>query len=69
MRFRRRETKSTVTMLGGSDYPGCYVRGGKTLTLDVSNGKTISGTLNVGYTNPPDTGNTLIVIGSASLGM
>lgn len=33
------ETKSTVTMLGGSDYPGCYVRGGKTLTLDVSNRK------------------------------
>ena len=64
------ETKSTVTMLGGSDYPGCYVRGGKTLTLDVSNGKTISGTLNVGYTNPSDTddtGNTLIVIGSAEI--
>ena len=64
------ETKSTVTMLGGSDYPDCYVRGGKTLTLDVSNGKTISGTLNVGYTNPSDTGdtgNTLIVIGSAEI--
>ena len=58
------ETKSTVTMLGGSDYPGCYVRGGKTLTLDVSNGKTIDGIL---YVGDRDTGNKLIVRGSAEI--
>ena len=64
------ESESTVTMLGGGCMAGCFVRDGKTLTLDVSNGKTISGTLNVGYTNPSDTGdtgNTLIVIGSAEI--
>ena len=60
------ESGSTVAALGG-EYLGGFVRGGKTLTLDVSNGKTISGTLNVGYTNPSDTGNTLIVIGGAEL--
>ena len=59
-------TGSTVAALGG-EYSGGYVTGGKTLTLDVSNGKTISGTLNVGYTNTGDTGNTLIVIGSAEI--
>ena len=63
------KTGSTVAALGG-EYSGGYVTGGKTLTLDVSNGKTISGTLNVGYTNTGDTGdtgNTLIVIGSAEI--
>ena len=60
------KTGSTVAALGG-EYLGGYVRGGKTLTLDVSNGKTIDGTLNVGYTNPDDKGNTLIVRGGAEL--
>lgn len=60
------ETGSTVAALGG-EYSGGYVTGGKTLTLDVSNGKPISGTLNVGYTNPADTGNKLIVRGSAEI--
>ena len=41
------KTGSTVAALGG-EYLGGFVRGGKTLTLDVSNGKPISGTLNVG---------------------
>ena len=61
------ESGSTVTMLGGGCMAGCFVRGGITLTLDVSNGKTIDGTLNVGYTNPDDKGNTLIVRGSTEL--
>ena len=61
------ESGSTVTMLGGGCVAGCFVRGGKTLTLDVSNGKAISGTLNVGYTNPDDKGNTLIVRGGAEI--
>ena len=61
------ESGSTVTMLGGGCMAGCFVRGGITLTLDVSNGKTIDGTLNVGYTNPDDKGNTLIVRGSAEI--
>lgn len=61
------ESESTVTMLGGGCMAGCFVRDGKTLTLDVSNGKTIDGTLNVGYTNPSDKGNKLIVIGGAEL--
>ena len=60
------KTGSTVAALGG-EYLGGFVRGGKTLTLDVSNGKPISGTLNVGYTNPADTGNKLIVRGGAEL--
>ena len=63
------ETGSTVAALGGKDLGG-YVKGGKTLTLDMSNGKTIDGILNVGYTNTGDTGdtgNTLIVIGSAEI--
>ena len=63
------ETGSTVAALGG-EYSGGYVTGHKTLTLDVSNGKTIDGILNVGYTNTGDTGdtgNTLIVIGSAEI--
>ena len=61
------ESESTVTMLGGGCMAGCFVRDGKTLTLDVRNGKTIDGTLNVGYTNPSDKGNKLIVIGGAEL--
>ena len=61
------KTGSTVTMLGGGCMAGCFVRGGITLTLDVSNGKTIDGTLNVGYTNPDDKGNTLIVRGGAEI--
>ncbi len=66
------ETGSTVAALGG-EYSGGYVTGGKTLTLDVSNGKTIDGMLNVGYTNTGDTGDTgntgnkLIVHGSAEI--
>ena len=56
-------TGSTVAALGG-EYSGGYVTGNKTLTLDVSNGKTIDGMLYVGYS---DTGNTLIVIGSAEI--
>lgn len=61
------ETKSTVTMLGGSDYPGCYVRGGKTLTLDMSNGKTIDGILYVGDVGEKDSVNKLIVRGSTEI--
>ena len=64
------ETGSTVTALGGGKPAGGYVKNGKSLTLDVSNGKTIDGILNVGYTNTGDTGdtgNTLIVIGSAEI--
>ena len=66
------KTGSTVAALGG-EYSGGYVKGGKTLTLDVSNGKTIDGMLNVGYTNTGDTGDTgntgnkLIVRGSAEI--
>ena len=64
------ETGSTVTALGGGIPAGGYVKNGKSLTLDMSNGKTIDGMLNVGYTNTGDTGdtgNTLIVIGSAEI--
>ena len=64
------ETGSTVTALGGGKPAGGYVKNRKSLTLDVSNGKTIDGILNVGYTNTGDTGdtgNTLIVIGSAEI--
>ena len=57
------KTGSTVAALGG-EYSGGYVTGGKTLTLDVSNGKTIDGTLYVGYS---DTGNKLIVRGSTEI--
>ena len=57
------ETGSTVAALGGK-YLGGYVTGGKTLTLDVSNGKTIDGILYVGYS---DTGNKLIVRGSTEI--
>ena len=61
------ETGSTVAALGG-EYSGGYVTGGKTLTLDVSNGKPISGTLNVGEKEKEkDTGNKLIVRGSAEI--
>ena len=63
-------TGSTVAALGGGKPAGGYVKNRKSLTLDVSNGKTIDGILNVGYTNTGDTGdtgNTLIVIGSAEI--
>ena len=56
------KTGSTVAALGG-EYSGGYVTGNKTLTLDVSNGKTIDGTLNVGYS---DTGNKLTVTGGSA---
>ena len=56
-------TGSTVAALGG-EYSGGYVTGNKTLTLDVSNGKTIDGMLYVGYS---DTGNKLIVRGSTEI--
>ena len=57
------ESGSTLTVLGGK-IQGGYVKGGKTLTLDVSNGKTINGTLNVGYN---DTENKLTIIGNADI--
>ena len=56
-------TGSTVAALGG-EYSGGYVTGNKTLTLDVSNGKTIDGMLYVGYS---DAGNKLIVRGSTEI--
>ena len=56
---------STVAALGGK-YLGGYVTGGKTLTLDVSNGKTIDGILYVGE-GKNDTGNKLIVCGSTEI--
>ena len=60
-------TGSTVAALGG-EYSGGYVTGGKTLTLDVSNGKTIDGILYVGEKEKEkDTGNKLIVRGSAEI--
>lgn len=59
------ETGSTVAALGG-EYLGGYVTGGKTLTLDVSNGKTIDGILYVGE-GENDTGNKLIVRGSTEI--
>ena len=67
------KTGSTVAALGGGILAGGYVKNGKSLTLDVSNGKTIDGMLNVGYTNTGDTGDTgntgnkLIVRGSAEI--
>lgn len=59
------ETGSTVAALGG-EYSGGYVTGGKTLTLDMSNGKTIDGILYVGE-GENDTGNKLIVRGSTEI--
>ena len=56
---------STVAALGGKDSGG-YVTGGKTLTLDMSNGKTIDGMLYVGE-KEKDTGNKLIVRGSTEI--
>ncbi len=56
------KTGSTVAALGGGNVAGGVVKGSKTLTLDVSNGKTIDGMLYVGY---DDTGSKLIVCGSA----
>ena len=58
-------TGSTVAALGG-EYLGGYVTGGKTLTLDMSNGKTIDGILYVGE-GENDTGNKLIVRGSTEI--
>lgn len=61
------KTGSTVAALGG-EYSGGYVTGNKTLTLDVSNGKTIDGMLYVGEKEKEkDTGNKLIVCGSAEI--
>ena len=61
------KTGSTVAALGG-EYSGGYVTDGKTLTLDVSNGKTIDGMLYVGEKEKEkDTGNKLIVRGSAEI--
>ena len=57
------ETDSTVAALGGKDSGG-YVTGGKTLTLDMSNGKTIDGML---YVGEKDTENKLIVHGSTEI--
>ena len=57
------ETGSTVAALGGK-YLGGYVTGNKTLTLDMSNGKTIDGTL---YVGEKDKGNKLIVRGSTEI--
>ena len=56
-------TGSTVAALGGKDSGG-YVTDGKTLTLDMSNGKAIDGML---YVGDSDTGNKLIVRGSAEI--
>lgn len=58
-------TGSTVAALGGKDSGG-YVTDGKTLTLDVSNGKTIDGMLYVGE-KEKYTGNKLIVRGSTEI--
>ena len=60
------KTGSTVTALGG-EYSGGYVTGGKTLTLDVSNGKTISGILYVGDVGEKGSVNKLIVRGSTEI--
>ena len=61
------KTGSTVAALGG-EYSGGYVTGNKTLTLDVSNGKTIDGMLYVGEKEKEkDTGNKLIVRGSTEI--
>ena len=60
------KTGSTVAALGG-EYSGGYVTGGKTLTLDMSNGKTIDGILYVGDVGEKDSVNKLIVIGSAEI--
>ena len=60
------ETDSTVAALGGKDLGG-YVKGGKTLTLDMSNGKTIDGILYVGDVGEKDSVNKLIVRGSTEI--
>lgn len=61
------KTGSTVAALGG-EYSGGYVTDGKTLTLDVSSGKTIDGMLYVGEKEKEkDTGNKLIVRGSTEI--
>ena len=60
------KTGSTVAALGG-EYSGGYVTGGKTLTLDVSNGKPISGILYVGDVGEKGSVNKLIVRGSTEI--
>ena len=60
------ETGSTVAALGGKDLGG-YVKGGKTLTLDMSNGKTIDGILYVGDVGEKASVNKLIVRGSTEI--
>ena len=60
------KTGSTVAALGG-EYSGGYVTGNKTLTLDVSNGKTIDGILYVGDVGEKDSVNKLIVRGSTEI--
>ncbi|MBU5431670.1 S-layer homology domain-containing protein [Intestinimonas sp. MSJ-38] len=60
------ETDSTVAALGG-EYSGGYVKGGKTLTLDMSNGKTIDGILYVGDAEEKNSVNKLIVHGSTEI--
>ena len=59
-------TGSTVAALGGK-YLGGYVTGNKTLTLDMSNGKTIDGILYVGDVGEKDSVNKLIVHGSTEI--
>ena len=60
------KTGSTVAALGGK-YLGGYVTGNKTLTLDMSNGKTIDGILYVGDVGEKDSVNKLIVRGSTEI--
>ena len=61
------ETGSTVTALGGGKPAGGYVKNRKSLTLDVSNGKTIDGILYVGDVGEKDSVNKLIVRGSTEI--
>ena len=62
------KTGSTVAALGGGKPAGGYVKNRKSLTLDVSNGKTIDGMLYVGEKEKEkDTGNKLIVRGSTEI--
>lgn len=60
-------TGSTVAALGGGKPAGGYVTGNKTLTLDMSNGKTIDGMLYVGDVGEKDSVNKLIVRGSTEI--
>ena len=61
------KTGSTVAALGGGKPAGGYVTGNKTLTLDMSNGKTIDGMLYVGDVGEKDSVNKLIVRGSTEI--